>query len=166
MNFSQLLAAIETALTPLAQAAGGDVTVAESLEKAHAFMDGAPRRWRVILHWEGYGEHAAARLGMTTHQVATVIQAPTGLRQAPSPIDAAPGCQAMSDLITMVSGWMLAIRLPDGTGADVAGFSLASSQWLQSVPQVTSHVCSWRLPAALPPRLHGTIDLVFLHLEQ
>lgn len=164
MEFDQLLSAVETALAPLVEAQGGVLEVAESLEEARVMLTAAPRRWRLILHWEGFGEHPEARHGMTVHQVATVIQAPRGLGHKPSPI-AAPANQpkSFSYYVKLVNGWMTAMRFPDGTGADPAGFAPAGSQWIETVQHFSAHALSWKLDAALPP-FGDTIPLVFPHL--
>lgn len=143
----------------------GVLEVAESLEQARTFLDSAPRGWRLILHWEGFGEHPEARMGMTTHQVATVIQAPRGLGHKPSPIATSPtGRPAFSSYIRTVTDWLTAMRFPDGTGADVAGFAPAGSQWLATTPGFAAHVLNWKLDAALPA-FDLTIPLTFPHLS-
>ena len=165
MTYPQLIQAVEAALTPLANAAGGSVIVAESIEQARAFLDAAPNRWRIILHWEGFGDHANAREGMTSHQVATVIQAPRGLEHTPDITRPQPdGTPGFSTRISSLVGWMGAMRFPNGTGADVAGFAMAGSQWLPTVPNFAAHVINWKLDAALPP-YSQTIPLVFPHLS-
>lgn len=164
MDYDQLMVAVETALAPRVAAAKGEVIVAESLDQARKFLEGAPKRWRVILHWEGYGEHPSARLGMVTHQVATVIQAPRGMPVKPSPIKAGPSGQVpFSHYIRDVTMWMTAMRFPDGTGADDAGFSPAGSLWLETLAGFAAHVLNWRLDAALPG-YDLTIPLNFPHL--
>lgn len=164
MTYDQLINSLETALTARVTAAGGKLEVAESLEEARKFLDGAPNRWRLILHWEGYGEHSSAREGMTIHQVATVIQAPRGLGMKPSPVKQGPaGQQPFSHYISAVTAWMTAMRFPDGTGADSAGFAPAGSQWLQTQTGFAAHVLNWKLDAALPP-FDLTIPLEFPHL--
>lgn len=164
MTYPQLIQAVQSALAPLAAAEGGSVIVAESIEQARSFLDSAPNRWRVILHWEGFGDHDKAREGMTSHQVATVIQAPRGLDHSPDitrpQLDGTPGFSAR---IAAIVGWMGAMRFPNGTGADVAGFAMAGSQWLATVPNFAAHVINWKLDAALPP-YEKTIPLVFPHL--
>lgn len=165
MTYDQLVNAVENALAPLAAAAGGRVIVAESLEEARKFLDAAPNRWRVILHWEGYAEHPEARNGMTSHQVATAIQAPRGLAHKPDVTKDKPsGAPAFSSYIAVVIGWMTALRFPNGTGADIAGFSLTGSQWLETQPGYAAHVLTWRLDAALPA-FTTTIPLEFPHLN-
>lgn len=165
MTYDQLVNAVETALSPLAGASGGSVQVAESLEEARRFLAASPNRWRVIIHWEGYGEHAEARNGMTSHQLATVIQAPRGLVHKPDPTKAKPsGAPGFSAYIAAVTGWMTAMRFPNGTGADIAGFALAGSQWLETTAGFAAHVLNWRLDAALPA-FTTTIPLVFPHLD-
>lgn len=164
MTFTTLINAVHAALAPLAAAAGGEVLIAESLEAAHKFLSAAPNRWRLVLHWEGYAEHPAAREGMATHQVATVIQQPEGLAHRPgdtlsrvSPAGSVP----FSDLIALVAGWMAALRFPDGTGADSAGFSLAGSEWVDTPASRTrTHALNWRLDAAMAP-YSQTIPLTF-----
>lgn len=164
MTYDQLMNAIDDALTPRVAAADGQLILAESLEQARLLLESGPRRWRLILHWEGYGEHEQAREGMTRHQVATVIQAPRGLVNSPSPTKAGPNGQvAFSTHISNVVSWMSALRFPDGTGADSAGFSSAGSQWLQTLPTYSAHVLNWSLDAAVPP-FDLTIPLVFPHL--
>lgn len=165
MTYDQLINAIETALAPRVAAAGGVLEVAQSLAEARRFLESAPGRWRLVLHWEGYGEHPAAREGMTSHQVATVIQAPRGLAHRPSPVKPGPaGQQPFSYYISLVTGWMAALRFPDGTGADEAGFAPAGSQWLETVNGYAAHVLNWSLAAALPPFTHH-IPLDFPHLS-
>jgi hypothetical protein len=164
MTYNQLMNAVDDALTPRVAAANGQLILAESLEQARLLLESGPKRWRLILHWEGYGEHEKAREGMTRHQVATVIQAPRGLVKSPSPTKPGPGGQVpFSEYISLVVAWMSALRFPDGTGADDAGFSSAGSQWLQTLPAYSAHVLSWSLDAAVPP-YEMTIPLVFPHL--
>ncbi len=157
MTSAALLTALRTALTPRVLAAGGLLETPASLPEARAFLAAAPRRWRLILLWEGYGSHPAAREGMTTHQISAVIQAPSGL---PAAAAAAPKLLAYADLIELVSAWFRALRFPDGTGADSAGFSLDSSTWLEAAPGTQAHQLSFALPAALPP-FDVTIPLQF-----
>lgn len=164
MTYDQLIAAVAAALTPRVAAMQGTIEVAESLEEARKMLEAAPGRWRLILHWEGFGEHPEARMGMTVHQVATVIQAPRGLAHKPSPIAASPtGRPPFSSYIRTVSEWMTAMRFPNGTGADVAGFAPAGSLWLSTVPNFAAHALNWKLDAALPP-FPETIPLEFPHL--
>lgn len=164
MNYAQLIRAVAAALTPLAAAEGGQVEVAATLEQARKFMAAAPRGWRIVLHWEGFGDHPEARNGMTSHQVATVIQAPAGLDILKDPTADKPGGgKGFHHFITLVDGWMRALRFPNGTGADLAGFQLGNSQWLETVPSHAAHVITWRLDAALPG-FSQTIPLSFPHL--
>lgn len=164
MNYEQLTAAVAAALAPRVAAMAGVLEVAESLEEARKFLESAPGRWRLILHWEGFGEHPEARHGMVIHQVATVIQAPRGLAHKPSPIAASPtGRPAFSSYIRAVSDWLTAMRFPNGTGADSAGFAPAGSLWLATVPNFAAHALNWKLDAALPA-FPETIPLVFPHL--
>lgn len=166
MTYNQLIASVAEALTPLVEETGGKVEVAESLEEAQAMLDEAPRNWKLILHWEGFGDHASAREGMTAHQVATVIHAPRGLSKDRSPIKpSSTGRPAFSSYITAVVAWMTSMRFPDGTNADFAGFSLAGSNWVQSgTKQHTGHALNWRLDAALPAPANNII-LNFPHLN-
>lgn len=157
MTSAALLTAISTALTPRVLAARGGLETAASLPEARAFLAAAPRRWRLILLWEGYGSHPAAREGMTTHQISAVIQAPSGL---PAATAITPKLLAFADLIELVSAWFRAFRFPDGTGADSAGFSLDGSAWLDSAPGTQAHQLTFALPAALPA-FDATIPLVF-----
>ena len=164
MNYAQLVRAVKAALEPLATAEGGSVLAAATLEQARSFLKAAPRGWRIILHWEGYGGHPNAREGMTAHQIATVIQAPAGLDIDRDPTADKPGgAKGFHHYITLVDGWMRALRFPHGTGADIAGFQLGNSQWLESTPSHAAHVISWRLVAALPP-FSAHIPLTFPHL--
>lgn len=166
MNYAQLINAVEAALTPLVEAEGGKVEIAQSLERARTALGNGPGRWRVILHWEGYGDHEHARMGMTNHQIATVIQAPNGLAKNQSATKDRPDTtKAFSHYLECVSAWMRAMRFPNGTNADSAGFQLANSQWLDTVPTHNAHVIAWRLPAAHPEFLTQTIPLVFPHLN-
>lgn len=165
MTYDQLINAVEVALAPRVKAAEGQLIVAESLETARTFLDSAPRRWRLILHWEGFGEHEAARMGMVTHQVAAVIQAPRGMDNQTTPTKPGPAKQVpFSYYIHAVMTWLTALRFPDGTGADSAGFAPAGSQWLQTLPGFSAHVTNWKLDAALPP-FDLTIPLEFPHLN-
>lgn len=166
MTFDQLINAVESSITPLIAAEGGKIEVAENLEQARAALVTGPKKWRVILHWEGYGDHEKARQGMTNHQLATVIQAPRGLPVSQAITKDRPnGNKAFSHYLELVSYWMRAMRFPNGTGADSAGFQLANSQWLDTVDTHSAHVLAWRLPAALPPFPDQTIPLVFPHLN-
>jgi hypothetical protein len=160
MRYDALITATAAALAPLASATQGRVEVAESLEEARALLDLAPGRWRIVLHWEGYAEHPEARHGMVTHQIATVIQAPRGLAHKPNPTTPGRAGPAFSTHIAAVMEWMTALRFPDGTGADTAGYAPAGSQWLASPRNLTTHVLSWKLDAALPP-FSQTIPLSF-----
>lgn len=166
MTYDQLINSVANALRPRVAGAGGELVVAESLEKAHAFLTAAPNRWRLILHWEGFGDHEAAREGMTSHQVATVIHQRDGLVHRPGENLTNPlpsGASPFSERITTVVSWMTALRFPNGTGADVAGFAMAGSQWLAADKQSTAHVLNWRLDAALPG-FENHIILDFPHL--
>lgn len=166
MNYAQLVNALETALAPLVVADGGELVVAQSLEKAHAYLTQAPNRWRLVLHWEGFAEHPLGREGMTTHQVATVLQQGADLIHRPGENLTKPlpsGALPFSTRIDRVIEWMGSLRFPNGTGADVAGFSMAGSQWLEAAPRTQAHVLNWRLDAALPPHTTNR-PLVFPHL--
>lgn len=166
MTFDQLINAVTAALAPRVIAEGGVLEVAESLEQARSFLGSPPNRWRLILHWEGYGDHEAARQGMTSHQVATVIQQPRGLTHKPGENLTNPlpsGAMPLSWRLAQVVAWMMALRFPDGTGADSAGFALSGSQWLETVPTAAAHALNWRLDAALPA-FAQTIPLSFPHL--
>ena len=165
MNYAQLINAVESAISPRIIAAKGRVEVAESLEQAHAFLASAPNGWRLILHWEGYGEHPEARAGMTVHQVATVIHAPRGLPASKDPTKDKPGANpGFHHYVTLVTGWMCAMRFPNGTGADVAGFAPAGSQWLETLPGYAAHVLNWKLDVAIPAHSQNII-LQFPHLN-
>ena len=146
MTSAALITAIAAALLPRVVAAGGVLELAGSLEEARDFLAAAPARWRMVLLWEGYGSHPSAREGMTTHQITAVVQQIRGLR-----IDAAMKLLTFADRIEQVSGWIRAVRLPDGTGADSAGFSLTDSRWLETVKTARAHALSFSLAAALPP---------------
>lgn len=164
MTYAQLMTAVTAAARAEVGAQGGQVEMAESMEEVQAFMAASPRSWRLILHWEGLGEHPSARQGMVYHQVATVIQAPRGLMKSPSPLQASPtGTRPFSDYIDLATSFMVALRFPNGTGADSAGFAPAGSQWLETTPNFAAHVLNWKLTAALPP-FTRTIPLVFPHL--
>jgi hypothetical protein len=166
MTYDQLINAVSNALRPRVAAAGGELVVAQTLETAHKFLSAAPNRWRLILHWEGFGDHEAAREGMTSHQVATVIHQADGLlhrrgEHATNPLPS--GDLAFSARITQVVSWMTALRFPNGTGADSAGFSMSGSQWLSAVNGSTAHTLNWKLDAALPG-FEQHIILDFPHL--
>lgn len=166
MTFPQLLTAMEDALLPLAAAQGGIVEVAQSPEEAQKFLAAAPRRWRIIIHWEGFGNHDGARLGMTTHQLATVIQAPAGLLMRPGEQLTRPrpnGDAPFSTRMEQVRRWVAGMRFPNGCGVDIAGFVLNDSQWLPTVSGMGAHVFNWQLDAALPAFSEHVI-LNFPHL--
>jgi hypothetical protein len=164
MTYAQLMTAVTAAARAEVGAQGGQVEMAESMEEVQAFMAASPRSWRLVLHWEGLAEHPAARQGMVYHQVATVIQAPRGLMKSPNPLQASPtGTRPFSDYIDLATAFMVALRFPNGTGADSAGFAPAGSQWLETTPNFAAHVLNWKLTAALPP-FTRTIPLVFPHL--
>ena len=55
---------------------------------------------------------------------------------------------------------MTALKFPDGSGADDAGFSLESSQWQSTAPATTAMALNWKLDAALPAYT-AYIPLVF-----
>ena len=163
MTYSTLINAISTALRPLVTAAGGTLEQAETLEEAQKFLAAAPHRWRLILHWEGLSSHPDARLGMTSHQIATVVQQPRGLLHRPGENLTKPlpgGALPFSERLAQVMGWMAALKFPDGSGADDAGFSLESSQWLTTAPATAAHALNWKLDAALPP-YPAFIPLIF-----
>jgi hypothetical protein len=166
MTYTQLINAVSAALAPLVTADGGTLEQAETLEEAQKFLSAAPHRWRLILHWEGLGSHPDARLGMTSHQVATVIQQPRGLLHRPGENLTKPlpgGALPFSERLAQVTSWMAALKFPDRTGADDAGFSLESSQWLTTAPNTAAHTINWKLDAALPPYT-AFIPLTFPHL--
>jgi hypothetical protein len=168
MTYPQLLNAVAAALTPRALANGkGTVEIAESLEQARGMLTAAPRSWRIILHWEGYADHPAARQGVTYHQVATVLQAPRGLVHKPGDHLTNPlpdGTPSFSTRMEQVSEWMRAMRFPQGTNADPSGFALANSQWLDTTAGFMAHAFSWQLEAA-HPGFDTNIILQFPHLN-
>lgn len=145
MTSAVLLRATAAAILSRVTAAGGVLESAESLEEARDFLAAAPARWRIILLWEGYGAHAAAREGMTTHQVTAVVQQLRGL-----PAAAAPKLLSFSDRIEQVSGWIRSLRFPDGAECDSAGFALSDSRWLETVKSTRAHALTFSLVAALP----------------
>jgi hypothetical protein len=155
VTFTALINSVAAALKPRAQQVGMDVEVALDLESAEAFLNAAPNRPRLILHWEGFGDHALSRQGMTIHQLATVIQMAKGLGHRPGTRLTNPGPYGQvpfSTRIEQVTGWMTGMRFPDGTQADWAGFSLAGSQWITTAVKTQQcHGFNWRLDAALPP---------------
>lgn len=155
MTSATLLAAVAAALLPRVSADGGVQEVAASLEEAREYLLTAPARWRLILLWDGYGSHPAAREGMTSHQVTAVLQQARGL-----PAASAPKLLSFADRIEQVSCWIRAMRFPDGTGADAAGFALADSRWLETHPSARAHALSFTLTAALPS-FGETIPLTF-----
>lgn len=167
MTFDQLINGVATALKPRVAQAGGEVVVARSLEAARGqLLASAPNRWKLILHWEGFGEHEHSREGMTTHQVATVIHQKDGLLHRPGDHLTKPGPSGempFSARIQQVCAWMCSMRFPNGTGADDAGFAMAGSQWVDAAPNSTAHALNWRLDAALPA-FETTIPLEFPHL--
>lgn len=154
MDHTELLTAVANALRPLIEAQGGVLEVCETPDEAEAFFEAAPHRWRVVLHWRGYGEHEAAREGMTTHQLTTTVQQRRGLVHRPGQHAAGEllpsGELPFSARIGLVSGWMRAMRLPDAANADHAGFSLSSSGWdfTGSRTPFHSHTFLWSLVAA------------------
>ena len=153
MTFAALLNAVSLALAPRVSEAGGVLEIAESMDEAQTFLEGSPNRWRLILHWEGFGSHPLARQGMTSHQLAAVIQQPRGLAHRPGANLTNPlpgGALPFSDRLAQVVGWMTAMRFPDGTNADIAGFSLETSQWLPTTATCRAHVLNFKLDAALP----------------
>ena len=158
MTSSSLLAAVSHALTPRVIAAGGVCDVAESMDEAVVFLAAAPVRWRLVLLWDGYGSHAAARQGMTYHNVTAVVQQLRGLPA--TGLATTAKLLAFSDRIEIVSAWMRALRFPDGQEADAAGFSLLDSRWLQTVDKARAHSLSFQIQAALPD-FSETIPLEF-----
>jgi len=154
MTWSALINATAAALAPRVTAAGGTLEVAQSLAEARAFLEAAPNRWRLILHWEGFSGNAKARYGMTTHKVATVIQQRKTLAVKPGDAlthTSPSGEPSIAERIQTVIEWMCAMQFPDGTSADVAGFVLSDSQWLETLPNFQAHAISWELDAAIPP---------------
>lgn len=147
MTSAVLLRATAAAILSRVTAAGGVLESAESLEEARDFLAATPARWRIILLWEGYGAHAAAREGMTTHQVTAVVQQIRGL---PAANAAAPKLLTFSDRLEQVSAWIRSLRFPDGAECDSAGFALSDSRWLESAKSTRAHALSFSLVAALP----------------
>lgn len=145
MTSSAILTSVHAALAPLVVAADGVCEVVESMDEAAALLTGAPGRWRLILLWDGYGSHPAARQGMATHQVTTVIQQVRGL-----PAAAKPKLLAFADRIEQVSLWIRAMRFPDGAEVDSAGFALEDSRWLEASKSTRAHMLNFTLVAALP----------------
>ena len=163
MTWSQLLNSVHAALLPRVTAAGGTLELAQSLAEARLFLEAAPNRFRIILHWEGFADHAKARLGMTTHQVATVIQQRKSLAIKPGDVLTRPGPAGeppIGDRIEMLRKWMCSMMFPNGTGVDVAGFVLSGSQWLETLQGFQAHALSWHLDAAQDP-YQEPINLVF-----
>jgi len=145
MTSASLLTAMAAAIRPRVLAASGGLELAESLEEARDFLASAPSRWRMVLLWDGYGSHPAAREGMASHQVTAVIQQVRGLGSERS-----AKLLTFSDRIEQVSGWIRALRFPDGSEADPYGFSLTDSRWLETVKTARAHALSFSLATALP----------------
>ena len=82
---------------------------------------------------------------MPQHQVTCVIQQLRGL-----PADRTAKLLAFADRLEQVSAWVRSLRFPEACQADPAGFSLADSRWLETIPSCRAHGMSFNIEAALP----------------
>lgn len=150
-----ILRKVEDALRPLLTAAGGILDTASDAGHALELLATAPPAWRVILGWPGWGEHPQAREGMAVVRVFAIVQGPSGLHvrrgeqtHRGTPADPVP----LMERIETVSGWIRALRFPDGSGIDRAGFALAGSAWIDlDGVHTKQHQLDFEAVAALPP---------------
>ena len=149
-----LLQNIEDALSPLVAGIKGKLDVAEDLDRAMSRLANAPKHWRMILLWNGYGDHDQARNGMNSHLFTVIIHQNLGMsRVVGKPVHRAGhgnDTQSFMDLLKQVSGWMRALRWPNGHNVVCEGMALNDSQWVSDVPKVSrAHALNFSLDAAL-----------------
>ncbi len=168
---SDILCDIEKTLAPLIQAEGGVLDVATDLEHALEMLASAPKRFRVVLVWDGYGSHPQNREGMAATRFTTFIHANIGLsHNAGSKIyrESVEGDKPFTARLEQLSEWVRALRWPDGADIDHAGMVLEDSDWVLNTPKNTkAHSLNWSLAQALTP--HPTtipIDLQLSDAEQ
>lgn len=149
-----ILQDLENTLTPLIEDEGGVLDIATSLDHALEILATAPKRWRVVLLYEGYGDVGQGRFGVNSVRIATFIHANLGLAKEPGRrIYKTSGNDTMSMLarIELVSYWMRALRWANTNNVDCEGFSMDDSSWVSDPPRnSTAHVINWSLEMALP----------------
>lgn len=152
MTATELITRLKATLTPILEENGGQLEVAKSLADARVFLSSAPRRWRVILLFDGFSSHSASRYGKTYYRVATIIQQREGFR--PKTGDeihvSAHGGDPFLKLVEDVSELMRALRFPNGDDADCAGFTLEEGDWIDAERDGHAFNLGWQLEAALP----------------
>lgn len=166
MTYDQLMRAIHSALAAELRPHGGEAQLAQSFDTAAEYLKHAPARWRVVVFWTGFGDHEAAREGMTNHQVTALVQARKSMAFAATPHtrpEPMSGIMSFAERIALVSAIFRAFRLPDGTGADPAGFALTGSDWIDAGAEHDAHALQFALAAAHPP-FPAHIALDFPHL--
>lgn len=148
------LRAVEDTLRPLVTGLGGVLDVATDPEHAIELLQTAPPKWRCILGWPGWGDHAMAAQGMGSHRLYLIVQCAAGMTRRPADVlhRGRPSLPApMMGLLEQASAWMRAMRWPDGSGVDPHGFAQAGSAWLEVEGLETKqHQLDFTIDAALP----------------
>jgi len=146
--------AMEDTLAPLVKSMGGVLDVATDPDHALEILQTSPARWRLILGWPGYGDHAEALHGIAHERIYLIVQAAKGLPIRAGNLlhrDTRMG-QPLMGLIETVSKWVRAMRFPASSGFDPKGFAQTGSAWLADIEGVDTkqHQLDFSVVCALP----------------
>lgn len=160
-NPASLLRDIENALRPRIEAKGGNLDMASDLGHALEMLSTKVRGWRVIINFEGYGDHELADDGMNTCRFQIFLHANKGLA---TPVGNAihrdqNGTDSFLSRIEFVSQLLRALRWPNGHNVACKGMAVADSQWIIDAPDHTrAHVLNASLVIALEQNIE-VIDI-------
>lgn len=153
-NPALILQDIEKTLCPIIEREGGTLEIMGSLEDALTKVSTAPKKWQVIVIWDGYGNHPHAVNGMSNVRLTSILHVNTGLekdRGAALYQSNNNGDPSFIDRLEFFSACMRALRWPDGANVACEGFALEDSQWVEGTPKNTSaKAINWSLAMALP----------------
>lgn len=149
-----ILRLVESALKPLIEGEKGELNIATDVGHAMEILATAPNRWRVVMTWEGYGDHPASKSGMAQSNFLVVLHHNPGLAKDPAKslhTEAhSTGEPSFLDRLEQVSALMRALRFP-GRNMDCDGFALTDSQWVADTPGNTrAHALTLSIQTALP----------------
>lgn len=147
---ASLQAQIISALEPLCEANQGRIDLAISEDDALRKLGTKPAgAWRIVMLWNGHGNHPDARYGMTNALFTTFIHQNIGMAHK---IEGKliHGDASFHARLDQVSKWMRSIRWPDGHNVAEEGLVLEDSNWVSDTHKsVLAHGLDWSLAYAL-----------------
>lgn len=152
---ASFLSGIETALKPLIEAEKGQLNIATDVDDALQLLVTAPNRFRVVLTWDGFGDHPEAINGVNQMRFLVIVQQARGMSKDPSDSLHRQAHQVgeppFLDRLEQVSGWFRALRFP-GRNCSCEGLALTDSNWVGDAPAKTrAHALTFSLVVAHPP---------------